>query len=188
MKEQTEKGKYVVNVGESTEVMKKSYALYTKRNLGNIMPWHKFLSIRFEMDYRKKYLQFHNDELESMGELLLYNSLCRYFKGKVIPNVQVPVKCKNGKTYRLDLVLGLKDHVHRFNIEVDGKDHLKPKQRQKDIIRDQFLRKENIFVVRVTGREVFHDVDSAREMVFAKIREIIDNEIAPVASMLKEVN
>ncbi|WP_150475959.1 hypothetical protein [Bacillus sp. BNPI-92] len=150
------KEKYVVNVEESREVINKSYSLYKKRNLGNIMAWHKFLSIRFEMDYKKKYLMYYNDDLESVGELLLYNSLCKFSKGKVKPKVQVSVKCKNGKTYRLDMAYPL--GIYKIAVEVDGKDHLNPIQRQKDIIRDQFLRKENVFVIRVTGREVFQDV------------------------------
>ncbi len=100
------------------------------------------------------------------------------------------MKCKNGKTYRLDMAYGI--GIYKISVEVDGKDHLKPVQKQKDIIRDQTLRKENVFVIRVTGQEVFRDVEATTKRVLEEIREIINNKIVPIpipiVSTMKKVN
>lgn len=58
-------------------------------------------------------------------------------------------------------------------IEVDGKIHLSKEQRQRDLNKDTFLRKNRVEVIRIKNEEIFSDLDA----VVTKLETIVKEKL-----------
>ncbi|MEH7532593.1 hypothetical protein [Priestia megaterium] len=115
----------------------------------------------------KTYLLHYHDKCESPAELLLYNAIVEEIG--ITPSVQLPWKCCNRKTYRLDFAYPAIIAPFLFNIEVDGVIYHNCRI-QKDKWRDEALKMDNVIVIRITGKFIYKDPNAAAREVIEKMQ------------------
>lgn len=135
-------------------IMKKYY----DSDFYKIMDKFEYVSMHFKMLYMQTYLEHSNEKCESPAELLLYDALIRNLRKT--PAVQLEWKCSNNKVYRLDFAYFSKKAPIIFNLEVDGQIYHKCRI-QKDKKRDAELARDNVIVLRITGKFIYKDPNLA---------------------------
>ena len=139
---------------------------YYSSGFYKIMDSLEFISMHFKMQHMRTYLEHYHEDCESPAELLLYDSLIRVLRKA--PDVQFQWDCSNKKKYRLDFTYVSKIAPVIFAIEVDGVIYHSCRI-EKDKLRDEALARDNVIVIRVTGKFIYKDPIAAAQEVAQKI-------------------